>query len=778
MNNLEKYLDQVIEQKPAAYEPPGEIQRPPGKAQRPPEEPPTVNLLASVRRRWYIALITTIVLCAVALPVIWLVIQPEYVVQGAVEVRPVVPGILTNEPSPAGDMGGYGEFVNTQAFSLMHDNVILRGVAETLADRNLAFFSGRPQNRIDQLIALVSPTKRNLDPERILRDAIAKKPPKITATAMPRTNLIAVTMQTTRVEEAKTIVDSFLRIYVAQYGNVNIEKERATLNVLESQRVPLLDKIKNQRTEIERLADEYKTPSLGPLQEMEFNKLARLTAEMVQLEPQKIAAEANVNLLEKTEKVELSPEQVVNLRREYVNSNPMVAELSRSIVEMERDLITQRSLITSHPKLSQEETALENLKEALKAKRQELEKESDSRLEAGQKEAAQQRLAAAKMEQDRIDAVYNKIKDVVDQQDARTKRVGETSMSIQDRQFQLQVDQDQYNTLYRRIQTLEMEQKRPGRIETVYSADMVETNDRRVQLATAAVIGALACGFGLAFLRDRMDKTLQTPEDVTRQLDLPVLGTTTSSRTIKPALFAEQIAGDYQTIRTNLGLMNDGGLPRRLVVSSAGTREGKTTFAVNLATSLAKSGKKVLLIDGDLRKPDVGQMLNVPKDTGYLQDVLLGGDPSGIAYVSPSSGLHVLAANPRHMADPYELLTSSMAAEQIERLTREYDHIIIDSPPALAFPDALVWAKLADAVVLVGLAGQTTGPDLKEAKERFTRGRARVLGAVLSNVPVDQSLYRHAYTYRARSAALGRKAHKSKKLLLASQKPGGNGGTA
>jgi capsular exopolysaccharide synthesis family protein len=453
----------------------------------------------------------------------------------------------------------------------------------------------------------------------------------------------------------------------------------------------------------------------------------------------------------------------------------MVAELSKSIVEMERDLITQQALIRVHPKLSQEQTALENLKKALEAKRQELEKESDSRLEAGQKEAAQQRLAAAKMDRDRIQAVYERIQSMVDQQDTRTQQVGQTNMSIQDLQFQLQVDQDQYDMLYRRIKTLDMEKKRPARIQAFASADVIETNDRRVQLATAAVIGALACGFGLAFLRDRMDKTLQTPEDVTRQLDLPVLGTTTSSRTIKPALFAEQIAGDYQTIRTNLGLMNDGGLPRKLVVSSAGTREGKTTFAVNLATSLAKSGKKVLLIDGDLRKPDVGQMLNVPKDAGYLQDVLLGGDASSLVYVSPASGLHVLAANPRHMADPYELLTSSMAAEQIERLAREYDHIIIDSPPALAFPDALVWAKLADAVVLVSFAGQTTAPDLKEAKERFARGRARVLGAILSNVPVDQSLYRYAYTYRSRGTPSGRKAHKAKKLLLASQKPGDDG---
>jgi Mrp family chromosome partitioning ATPase len=147
-------------------------------------------------------------------------------------------------------------------------------------------------------------------------------------------------------------------------------------------------------------------------------------------------------------------------------------------------------------------------------------------------------------------------------------------------------------------------------------------------------------------------------------------------------------------------------------------------------------------------------------------------------YVVASTGLHVLAANPRHMADPYELLTSLTVAEQIERLAREYDHLVIDSPPALAFPDALVWAKLADAVVLISFAGQTRAPDLKEARERFARGRARVLGAVLSNVSIDQSLYRCAYTYRARGTAPTGRMQKSRKLLLASQKPRDSGGVS
>lgn len=173
----------------------------------------------------------------------------------------------------------------------------------------------------------------------------------------------------------------------------------------------------------------------------------------------------------------------------------------------------------------------------------------------------------------------------------------------------------------------------------------------------------------------------------------------------------------------------------------------------------------MLLIDGDLRKPDIGYMLGILNGTAGLQDVLLGGNPSDAIHLVASSGLHVLVANPRNLADAYELLTSTMAAEQIEKLSRQYDHLIVDTPPALAFPDALVWAKLTDAVVLISFAGQTTAPDLKEARERFGRIRAHVLGTVLSNVPVYYSLYRN-YGYRPAASQAKYKARRAKRLLL------------
>ncbi len=772
MNNLEKYLDQVIEQKPVVYEPPVEAPRP----SPPPQEAPTINVWASVRRRWYVILATTLVLGALALPAIFLLVEPQYVVQGAVRVAPVIPGILSDAANPA-EIGAYGGFINTQAILMMSNNQMLRSVADDLAGRNLGFLSGKPQGRLGQIQALVLPARGNVGPERMLRDAISRK--IITASSIYGTELITVMMRSPNADEARTIVDSFLRNYVAQYGFDENKKGNDSLVLLTNQQKELLTSITNQREQIRTLSKELGSNTPNLREEMELGRQTALLTELTRLESQKISVDAMVGLLAKTEKVELSPDQVVNDRRAYVNSDPMVAELSKSIVATEKDLIVaQQALNAGHPSLVRLQATLDTFKKTLENKKKELEQEYDGGLEGREKEAARQRLAAAEMERDRVLAHYNALSTVLDQQDVKTRKVGLQSLDIQDRQFKLQVDQEMYDQLSRRIKTLELEQQRPARVETAYTADVATTNDRRPQLAMVAVFGALACGFGLALLRDRADKTLQTPEDVLRQLDLPVLGTTTSSHALKPAVFAEQIAGDYQTIRANLGIQYDGGLPRRLVVSSAGTREGKTTFAVNLATSLAKSGKKVLLIDGDMRKPDVAKMLNVPADVGYLQDVLLGGDARSLAYVLPSSGLHVLAANPRHMADPYELLNSSMGAEQIERMARDYDHVIIDSPAALAFPDALVWAKLADAVVLVGFAGQTTAPDLKEAKERFARGRARVLGAVLSNVPMEQNLYRYAYTYRVRSAAAGRKANKPKKLLLTSQNPddeNGNG---
>ena len=271
---------------------------------------------------------------------------------------------------------------------------------------------------------------------------------------------------------------------------------------------------------------------------------------------------------------------------------------------------------------------------------------------------------------------------------------------------------------------------------------------------------------GIAYLRDKADLALRTPDDVAKRMGLRIIGTTTSLNAVKPALLPEQIVGDYQTIRANLGLLGGKGIPHKLVVTSPNMKEGKTTFAVNLATSLSESGKKVLLIDGDLRKPDVARLLNLPADSRGLHDVLCGVKFEQAVYSMPSTGLDVLAADFLDAADAYELLALPSTAKRINMISKKYDHVIIDTPPALVFPDALLWAEIGEAVVLVSYAGHTTSPDLKEAKDRLAQTDAKVLGTVLSSVQAEHSYYRQGHSYYAQNVESREAPRISRKKLM------------
>jgi len=133
----------------------------------------------------------------------------------------------------------------------------------------------------------------------------------------------------------------------------------------------------------------------------------------------------------------------------------------------------------------------------------------------------------------------------------------------------------------------------------------------------------------------------------------------------------------------------------------------------------------------------------------------------------------VLAASSHSTIDPYELLASPQMAKQIDKLSEGYDHVVIDTPPVLAFPDALLWAKMAGAVILTGFAGQTTAPDFKETKERLAEIGVRILGTVLSNVPVGHSYYRYGYDYYAQGRHAARDARNAvrRPLLLPMDNP-------
>ena len=131
----------------------------------------------------------------------------------------------------------------------------------------------------------------------------------------------------------------------------------------------------------------------------------------------------------------------------------------------------------------------------------------------------------------------------------------------------------------------------------------------------------------------------------------------------------------------------------------------------------------------------------------------------------------MLAAHSHNADNAYELLALPHIARLINVVSQKYDHVIIDTPPILAFPDALLWAKMTDAAILTSFAGRTTSPDLKEVKEKLAQINVRVLGIVLSNVPVDHSYYRYGYNYYTQDERKNTRKARTELLMLPTKEP-------
>ena len=737
MSELEKYHEPTVGQEAVNWQTPPD---PDGEA--------TSDLLAGVLRRWYIVLLVFVVICAIGLPALWMLVKPKYEVTGAIRLAPTSPDIITG--TDTAQISDYERFMNTEAEKITSNSIVQR-VADALVQQNLSFFKSEPSSLVARWKEkLAGPTAR-LEPAVRLKRAIVDER-SIAVAADRRKELIKVSMSSPNPEDAKQIVDAFIKAYMEiEVVNSN-EDENRQLTLLESERDALLERIQNIRQTKYQLAQQYGDVALQGRRDMMLDRVSRLLTTLTGVEAERIRLEAQVQLLERTGEQAIAPEELLKMRRDYINQDTSVTALTERITELEQEIIVaKQSLSPTNPEIQNKVQTMEALRQRLEERKQEASKDFDDLLAKETAEAGNKQLVAVRSQLDQTREYEKGLRETLGKEDTQTITVGRQQLAIDELQADLDMAQERYDLILKRVQDLELQRKRPARVSVYYNADVASINDKRMKFSIALIFGSLVCGMGLAYLRDKADLCLRTPDDVARRIGIRIIGTTTSLNDVKPALLPEQIVGDYQTIRANLGLLGGKGIPRKLVVTSPGMKEGKTTFAVNLATSMAESGKKVLLIDGDLRKPDVARLLNLPKGSRGLQDVLCGVKFEQAVYSVASTGLDVLAADFSDTADAYELLALPSTVKRINMISKNYDHVIIDTPPALGFPDALIWAKMGDAAILVSYAGHTTMPDLKEAQERLAQINVRVLGTVLSSVHAGDAYYRHGHTYYAQS---------------------------
>jgi capsular exopolysaccharide synthesis family protein len=265
-----------------------------------------------------------------------------------------------------------------------------------------------------------------------------------------------------------------------------------------------------------------------------------------------------------------------------------------------------------------------------------------------------------------------------------------------------------------------------------------------MNIAIALVVGLMA-GVGLAFLLEYLDNTIKTEEDIEKHLGLPVLGAITRidmEQELKNQKNAEtQISRTRgETIRTNIQFSTVDEEISSMIVTSAGPGEGKSTTAANVAVVFAQQGKKVLLIDGDLRKPTAHYTFKVDNHVGLTNVLTRQSTLSQAAKHTDQENLYLLTSGPIP-PNPSELLASKGMKQMIEDAKREYDLVIFDTPPVLVVTDAQILSNAVDGVVLVVSSGKTELEGAKKAKDALVQAQAKILGTVLNNKKQQDNQY-------------------------------------
>lgn len=266
----------------------------------------------------------------------------------------------------------------------------------------------------------------------------------------------------------------------------------------------------------------------------------------------------------------------------------------------------------------------------------------------------------------------------------------------------------------------------------------------------------LIMGLGLAsllvFFKDQFDDAIRVPEDIETKLGLPLLGVIPRVPDGDPekALVDPKspFSESYNSLRGSLLYATSTGLPQIMQVTSAQASEGKTTTSMAIASGFARMGRKVLLVDADMRRPSLHARFNLPNKQG-LSTLLTSHDPlASVAAKAGQDNLSVLVAGPIPPS-PTELLSTPRLEGILQEAAASYDVVVVDSPPILGLADAPLVSALVDGVVFVVEAERSRRGSLKAALRRFRAMQPIILGAVLTKFDALKAGNRYSEYYGA-----------------------------
>lgn len=546
------------------------------------------------------------------------------------------------------------------------------------------------------------------------------------------TSLLQIMIRTKSQNDPHRIVNAVCSSYLVLTEEHNRSAYRDRIEAQSKEADAAKQEVTAKLDEIQRFIDEINQPGVVVGYNFLATRIQELSEVLAQLRAQK---EQYAALWESYNQVRPGELAISPQMRQLVESDPQVLQLAaqQRAFEQERRLQLEK-FGESHRYVTEINNRLEDIENELTRLR-------DTRLLEIQRYQRDQAQLAYLNAQNTELSMNETYEDLLAQQRDLDRQIAR----YQTLQTELKILEDRSQEVQRFLNDLKEYVAQKSTINVRRYADAAPPLERffpnwLIMVPAGTVLG-LGIAVGLAFLVELVNTRVRTPVDLTRHVNLPVLGTVpdvddeeVDIEVIEKAVLEKprsMMAEAFKTIRTNLFFSAPAERQRSMMITSSQPEDGKTTIATNLAATIAQSARRVLLIDANFRRPALGRVYESANGAG-LSNVLIGQKSLEDVVIKTSlPNLDVVTSGPIP-PNPVELLGSDQMRQLIDHARQHYDQVIFDSPPVLLVSDALVLSSMVDGVILVVRAQVNSRGVVNRARELLERVNAHVFGATLN----------------------------------------------
>lgn len=644
----------------------------------------------------------------------------------------------------------------------------LTGVSEQLGQLSGVTNSSNPLETEAEIIRSNPITQKTID-ELQLKDDVGKPLEiddflrNLKIKSVRGTDILQLSYRSVDPQEATAVINRLMSAYLENNVRTNRSEATAARNFLNKQ-LPLIEtKVTEAEAALRKFKEKYQIVSLEEEAKEGVKRLNELSGQITQLRAQLVDARTRSGALQS--QLALNTQQAMKLNT--LGQSTAVQQVLSEYQKVQDQLAVERSRFTDeHPVITNLLSKEQALKEQLEGRvaqtlgNSQLIPEQD--LQMGElKQTLTANLVQVEVERLGLESQVGVLMKAFVLYQARLRSLPKLEQQQLQLRRQLQIAQSTYEQMLRRLQEVQVVENQNVGNARIVSEALVPKEPVSPRILLSLALGGFL-GFFLAIsaalLLEAGDKSVKTSEEAQKLLDYPLLGTIPAfdqkARLARGERMTElpvlnnpysSVNAAFEMLQINLGFTFSDKQLKVIVVSSSVMNEGKSFIAANLAVATAQMGRRVLLIDADMRRPHQHEIWQQPNLMG-LSNVLVG--QANLADTAKEVVVNLeLLTSGTIPPNPAALLDSQRMNGLLQQAIQDYDCIIIDTPPLSILADATIVGKMADGILLVARPGVVNSPVAKTTKALLEHSRVPVLGMVVNCVASDNSHYSYYYSH-------------------------------